>query len=48
MIRAAEELLSHAKALKAEIGATTDPPSRSRIEAVQGSLNQLQQHLNRI
>lgn len=44
----AQRLVEEAKALRAEIAAFEDPPSRTQIEALQGALNELQLHLNRI
>ena len=44
----AQRLVEEAKALRAEIDAFEDPPSRTQIEALQGALNELQLHLNRI
>jgi len=44
----AQRLVEEAKSLRAEIDAFEDPPSRTQIEALQGALNELQLHLNRI
>ena len=44
----AQRLVEEAKSLRAEIDAFDDPPSRTQIEALQTSLNQLQRRLNRI
>ena len=41
-------LVEEARRLAGEIDAFDDPPSRTQIEAVQGSLTAMQRHLNRI
>ena len=44
----ARKLVEEAKSLNDEIDAFDDPPSRTQIEALQNTLNQLQLRLNRI
>jgi len=44
----ARKLVEEAKSLNAEIDAFDDPPSRTQIEALQHTLNELQRRLNRI
>ena len=42
----AKRLVEDAKSLRAEIDTFDDPPSRTQIEALQDTLNQLQRRLN--
>jgi hypothetical protein len=46
--RVAGKLVEESKALRAEIDAFDDPPSRTQIERVQDALSQLQRGLNRV
>ena len=48
MSNIARRLVEEAQRLGGEIDAFDDPPSRTQIEAVQGSLTALHRHLNLI